>query len=320
MPNEPRLTVLMPVRNGARYLESACASVLTQADVGIELLVVDDGSSDATPDILRRLSASDERVRIIRQLGGGIVTALNRGLHETRAPLIARMDSDDLSLPGRFARQLAVLDAKPHVAALGTGWRAIDAAGSVRAIVEPPASADAVRTALRERNCLAHSSVMLRRDPVSRCGSYRQALTGAEDYDLWLRLSEHHDVMNLPEPLIALREHPHQTTRLRLEQRILAEIGANWLHRCRCRGPEPDFDAQAPIDRATLVALGMGAADLSAGIVARALGAARDALRGGDRAGARLAATLVLAEAPPRLRTRVHARLLLIRAAWRSAP
>ena len=302
----------MPVRNGARFLQAACASVLSQEESDIECLIVDDGSSDTTPDMLQRLAAADDRVRVIRQHGDGIVTALNRGLHAARAPLIARMDADDFSLPGRFAQQLACLDAKPHVAALGTGWRAIDTAGSVTAVVEPPASADEVRGVLRDRNCLAHSSVMLRRDLAVRHGLYRQALTGAEDYDLWLRLSEHHDVENLPEPLIALREHPHQTTRLRLEQRILAEIGANWLHRCRRAGPEPAFDVEAPMDRGTLRHLGMSAADLSAGIVARALGAAIEAHRAGDRAATRLAARLVLAE-KPRLRTRLHAILLLMR-------
>lgn len=320
MCNAPKITVLMPVRNGDRYLDSACASVLTQAEVAIEFLIVDDGSSDTSPHILRRLASSDDRVRIIRQTGEGIVAALNKGLREARAPLVARMDADDLSLPGRFVRQLAYLDAKPHVAVLGTAWRKIDASGAERGMVEPPSAADMVRTALGQRNCLAHSSVLMRRDLVLRHGVYRQALTGAEDYDLWLRLAEHHDIENLPEPLIALREHANQTTRLRLEQRILAEIGANWLHRRRCEGPEPGFDAHAPMDRASLAALGMSAEDLSSGIVARALGTAIDALHGGDRTAARLAAKLVLAESPPRLRTRLHARLLLIRAVGRSVP
>jgi glycosyltransferase involved in cell wall biosynthesis len=320
MPNNPRITVLMPVRNGAQYLEAACASVLTQADAAFEFLIVDDGSSDATPEILRRLSASDERVRVIRQPGKGIVAALNKGLHEAHAPLIARMDADDLSLPGRFARQVACLDAKPNVAVLGTGWRGIDAFGVEQQAIEPLTSTDAIRAELRHRNCLAHSSVMLRRELVLRHGLYRRALTGAEDYDLWLRLSEHYDVENLPEPLIALRQHPHQVTRLRLEQRILAEIGSNWLHRCRFQGPEPSFDAQAPMGRGTLAALGMTAEDISAGIVARALGAAIDARRCGDKAATRLAAKLVLAERPPRLRTRLHAKLLLIGAAQGRVP
>jgi glycosyltransferase involved in cell wall biosynthesis len=298
----------MPVRNGARYVESACLSILEQRDADFEFLIVDDGSDDETPAILRRLAEADARVRVLRQGGDGLVAALNLGLRESRAPLIARMDADDLALPGRLARQMAVMDAKPGLAALGTGWRAIDADGRETGVVRPPASAAAVRDVLATRNCLAHPSVMIRRE----LASYRPALTGAEDYDLWLRLSETHDVENLPDPLIALRAHPTQTTRVRQEQRILAEIAANWLHHCRLRGAEPAFDAEGTMDRATLAAIGMPREAISAGVIARAMGASIEARRGGDKATARAAARLVLAEAPPRWRTRLHAWLLLL--------
>lgn len=313
MTTAPGLTVLMPVRNGGHYLAPACASVLAQQGAAFEFLIVDDGSDDATPALLSALAASDPRVRVLGQSASGLVAALNRGVHAARAPLIARMDADDLSLPGRFARQLAHLEAHPQVAALGTGWRTIDAASAVTGMVAPPQSASAVRKALMRRNCLAHPSVMFRRETVLRLGGYREALTGAEDYDLWARLSQQADVENLPAPLIALRQHPHQSTRRRLEQRILAEIGCHWLHRRRLEGPEPSFDVAAQLDRAGLAAIGMTQAEISAGIVARALGAAIDALRGGDAATARVAAALVLAERP-RWRTRLHAMLLTIRA------
>jgi glycosyltransferase involved in cell wall biosynthesis len=315
---EPSVTVLMPVRNGARDLRAACASVLEQSEPCFEFLIIDDGSTDATPGILEDLAGRDPRVRVLRQGANGIVTALNRGLREARAPLIARMDADDLCLPGRLAAQIARLQAYPGIVALGTGWRVIDGAGAGEAIIIPPASADAVRKGLAERNCLAHPSVMFRRDRVMAVGGYREALTGAEDYDLWLRLSEAYDVENLPEPLISLRNHPNQVTKRRLEQRILAEIAANWLHLCRRKGGEPAFDGRTGVTRPIITGWGMPPLDLTAAIIARALGAARDALDGGDPATARVAARLVLAEAPPRLRTRVHARWLEIRASLRS--
>lgn len=303
----------MPVRNGARYLQAACDSVLSQLPADGEFLIVDDGSTDATPEMLGRLAATDARVRVLRQAGDGLVTALNRGLREARAPLIARMDADDIALPERFARQLAWLAANPGTVALGTGWITIDAAGQTTGTVVPPTSAGAVRTELRIRNCLAHPSVMFRRDAALKIGGYRRALVGAEDYDLWARLSEQSDVENLPEPLLALRLHSHQTTRERLEERILGEIAANFLHRRRLEGSEPAFDADTSVTRTTLIAMGMPEREISAGIVMRAMGAAIDAMRGGDGTTAERAVGLVLAE-NPRLRTRMHAILLWLRA------
>lgn len=151
MVTAPGLTVLMPVRNGGHYLAPACASVLTQQGATFEFLVIDDGSDDETPAILARLAAADGRMRVLRQPAIGLVAALNRGLHAARAPLIARMDADDLSLPGRFAQQLAHLETHPQVAVLGTGWRTIDATAATRGEVTPPRSAPAVREALQHR-------------------------------------------------------------------------------------------------------------------------------------------------------------------------
>jgi glycosyltransferase involved in cell wall biosynthesis len=311
---EQTVTVLMPVRNGERYLRAACASVLAQRGPALEFLIIDDGSTDATPQILQDFVARDHRVRVLHQEASGIVVALNRGLRMARTSLIARMDADDLCLPGRLAAQVAHVLAHPRVVALGTGWQVIDTAGAKGQLVAPPASADAVRVALADRNCLAHPSVVLQRDAALQAGGYRQTLTGAEDYDLWLRLSGQHDVENLPQPLIGLRQHPDQVTKRRLEQRILAEIGANWLHKVRQRGTEPSFSGENAVSRSLIVSWGMPADELSAGIIARALGAAHDALANGDPDTARVAARLVMAEGPPLLRTRVHVQLLGVRA------
>lgn len=305
----------MPVFNAAPFLAEACRSIFRQSFGDFEFLAVEDGSSDDSPALLDALAASEPRLRVIRQGRQGLVPALNRGLAEARAPLVARMDADDISAPERLARQVAHLDRHPGVVALGTGWRLLDGAGRERGRRVPPTRPEEVRAALARRNCLAHPAVMLRRVPVLALGGYREALSGAEDYDLWLRLAAHHDLANLAEPLLDLRLHPGQVTRRRLEEGILAEMAAAWLARCRAAGGEPPFDPRRPPGREGLARLGMPAGDLSAGIVARGLGAARDALALGDGATARLGARLVLAERPPRLRTRLHAAWLLARAA-----
>lgn len=320
MVKPPTVSVLLPVRNGAAFLRAACDSVLAQQGVTLELLVVDDGSTDATPEILRALA--EPRLRVIRQAGQGLtgqglVAALNRGLAEARAPLVARLDADDLALPRRLALQAAHLAAHPRIVVLGSAWQVIDAAGRPHGVAHPPCDAAAVRDELGRRNCLAHPAVMFRRDAVLAAGGYRAAFEGAEDYDLWLRLSERHDLENLPQPLLAYREHPGQGTRQRLEQGILAEIGALAAWRRRRDGGEDGMTGAALIDRDALVALGLSRTAVSAAIVARALGSARRAHAAGDRAAAGRAAALVLAENPPHWKTRLHARLLLWRAAWR---
>src|SRR5207302_689224 len=115
----PLISVLLPVRDGARYLREALASVLAQTLADFELLVVDDGSEDETPAILA--GVADGRLRAIRQDRLGLVAALNRGIEEARAPLLARMDADDVSLPERLERQAAYLDARPEVALVVPG-------------------------------------------------------------------------------------------------------------------------------------------------------------------------------------------------------
>lgn len=208
----PRVSVLMPVRNGAQWLPPAIDSVIAQTLPDFELLIVDDGSADRTPEILAGYAARDVRVRPIRQEALGLVAALNRGLAEARAGLIARLDADDLALSGRLARQLAAMDANPRLSLLGSWADIIDGEGRVTGRLTPPPEAGQLRDTLARTNPFIHSSVMLRTDAVRRLGGYRAAFEAAEDYDLWLRLSEHGDIAIAPEILVRYREHGGNVT------------------------------------------------------------------------------------------------------------
>ena len=208
----PRVSVLMPVRNGAQWLAAAIDSVLGQTLPDFELLVIDDGSTDRTPEIVAGYAARDPRVRPIRQDALGLVAALNRGLGEARGHLIARLDADDLALPERLARQVAEMDANPRLNLLGSWAETIDGESRTIGRLTPPPEPGKLRDTLARTNPFIHSSVMVRAEPVRSLGGYRGAFEAAEDYDLWLRLSEHGDIAIAPEILVRYREHGGNVT------------------------------------------------------------------------------------------------------------
>lgn len=202
----PRMSVVLPVYNGASFLASAVQSILAQTFADLELLVIDDGSTDASGTIAA--SFGDPRVRVLRNdRNEGIVASLNRGLAEARGAYVCRMDADDVSLPERLERQAAALDAEPALALLGTGTVLIDSAGREIGREVFPSSAEAIRREIFRRNPFAHSTVALRRSAVAACGPYSNVFPHNEDYDLWLRITARFDAGNLPEPLVKRRIH-----------------------------------------------------------------------------------------------------------------
>src|SRR5262245_32109593 len=108
--SSPPISVVMPVHNGQAFLDEAVGSIRTQTFQDFELIVVDDGSRDATPEILQRHAAADRRIRIVTQPQAGVVAALNKGIANSSGPYLARMDADDVAKPDRLARQLEILE------------------------------------------------------------------------------------------------------------------------------------------------------------------------------------------------------------------
>ena len=137
-PMTPKVSVVLPVRNGARWLGEALRSVHSQTFADWELLAIDDGWTDQTPGILEDWAARDRRTRVIRQESLGLIAALNRGLDEARGPLLAELDADDRALPDRLDRQVRHLEANPAVGLLGTWAQEIGAAGKRRGQLRPP--------------------------------------------------------------------------------------------------------------------------------------------------------------------------------------
>lgn len=217
-----RVSVLMPVRNGERWLEAAIASVLVQTFSDFELLVIDDGSTDRTPDIVAAGAKSDARLRPIRQDALGLVAALNRGIAEASGELIARLDADDLASPERLQTQVAAMDESPRLDLVGSWAETIDENGAAIGRLTPPFEPWTLRDILLRTNPFIHSSIMMRTEAVRAVGGYRAAFEAAEDYDLWLRLSEKGDIAILPQVLVRYREHGGNVTARKASRQLFS--------------------------------------------------------------------------------------------------
>ena len=204
MSGNPRVSVLMPVYNGEKYLAQALESIEAQTFTDYEIICVDDGSTDRSAEVLQ--AWQDERLRVIRQENGGVVSALNTGLRHCRGEYIARMDCDDIAEPGRLELQVVFLDQHRDVVAAGSFMKIIDAAGKVVDSWHIPASPQRMQQRLYLMPPLFHPTVMFRRQPARKCGDYPD-VKHVEDYALWMRLARVGKLANIPETLLQYRVH-----------------------------------------------------------------------------------------------------------------
>jgi glycosyltransferase involved in cell wall biosynthesis len=204
----PPLSVVMPVRNARPFLDECVQSVLRQTFADFEFVILDDASEDGTAEDVRAWARRDARIRIVasrRRLGlSGSSNAVTR---EARAPLVARMDADDVAHPERLARQVAVMRGRPEVVLTGTLCEGIDAAGRS---VRPRDRWRLVRASLYPP--FPHGSALFRRADFEAVGGYREECAGWEDQDLFLRLSRRGRVVVLPETLYFYRYHVSNST------------------------------------------------------------------------------------------------------------
>jgi glycosyltransferase involved in cell wall biosynthesis len=221
--NRLAVSILMPVRNEERFLPAAIDSIRRQTLSAWELVCVDDGSTDATPVILAAAARNDTRIRLFATGGEGLVAALNTGLASCRAPLVARMDGDDISHPRRLEAQVERMAAEPELGLVACAFRHFPR-HKVRMGMLAYESwqnsldcHDAIMRDLYVESPFVHPSVMIRKSLVEQVGGYRQE-AWAEDYDLWLRLaSVGARFARLPETLFFWRERPDRVTRTRPE-------------------------------------------------------------------------------------------------------
>lgn len=240
--DSPAVTVLMSVFNGENYIEKAIESILNQSFSDFEFLIINDGSTDRTAQILERLSLVDSRVRVIDQNNQGLVSSLNTGLRYARGEMIARMDADDIAYPNRFEKQVAYLLENRDVVALGSAITLIDGTGKNLREIRYPVGTAQVRSKMLKGSTLAHPAVLMRRKQVLQVGSYREVCRHAEDYDLWLRLIEIGEIDNLGEPLLYYRHHDDKISLTESFAQRLATECAKFSYQMRKSGKADPLD------------------------------------------------------------------------------
>lgn len=228
----PEVSVVLPAYNAANYLREAVESILDQTVRDFELILINDGSSDATHEIAQEIASRDGRVVYILQENMGIVSALNRGLELCRGKFVARMDADDISCPDRFEKQLKLMRSNPNVIACGSDARLF---GGGDGRYRTPSSDLSCRTMLLFMPCFIHPSVMFRRGVIDAGLRYRSDYQYVEDYEFWIRLSKLGELRNIQEPLLHYRIHSFQIGSTKREKQAelhvdlsavkLAEIG-----------------------------------------------------------------------------------------------
>jgi len=250
----PALSVLMSVYNDERYVGLAIDSILTQSFDDFEFLVIDDRSTDASAAIIAQRAALDPRIRILPSPAKGRVPALGALLAAASAPLVAIMDSDDVCTADRFEKQMAFLAAHPDHGVIGCECSHIGPDGEAiqRPQINRPLDHAGLVANLESRPLINHNAVMMARDAVRSIGGYRSAYRHAEDYDLWLRLSQVTRMANLPEKLVQYRFYPEQVSTAHVVMQTRNAAIAWLAHGERLAGrPDPTgaLDELPPLDR-----------------------------------------------------------------------
>lgn len=210
----PSISVILPVRNGAAFVEDAVRSILRQSEPRFELLIVDDGSTDDTPVRLRRLAQEDDRIRLSTATGQGLSRICNATARTATGAYLARMDADDVATPDRFALELAWLESHPECVAVGGQAIRIDPEGWPVDDWQTPLTHEAI-DALHLRGFgggVIHPAAMIRRTAFEQVGGYDESLDAAQDFDLWLKLAEVGRLANLPDVVLHYRLHTGSVT------------------------------------------------------------------------------------------------------------
>jgi glycosyltransferase involved in cell wall biosynthesis len=241
--NEPLVSVVMVVCNVERFLAESVESILSQTFRDFEFVIVDYGSTDASNGIMARYAQQDCRVRLHQTAHCGLGEARNVACSLARGQYIALMDADDVALPERLQLEVDFMQAHPNVGLLGGAVQWIDATGRNLYICRFPTGDRQLREALAAQCSFWQPTILLRKEAFVRAGGYREAFAPAEDYDLWLRITEHCECANLEEIVLKYRIHPYQVSLRKRKQQTLGILGAKKSAEMRQRAEQDIFNS-----------------------------------------------------------------------------
>ncbi|TDI65291.1 MAG: glycosyltransferase [Bacteroidetes bacterium] len=225
----PSVSIMMTVYNAEKYVAEAIESIRNQSLQNFEFVIVDDGSDDSTPEILRQAEV-DARIKVITKPRIGRARALNVAWKHAKSDYIANIDADDLAEPDRLAKQLAFLKEHPEVGLLGTASKIRTELSGNDYLRSHPLSDPELRSALVRSCPFIHSSVMMPRHVLEKTGGYNENFTVAIDYELWIRIADHYELANLEDVLIVKRVNPENYFRNKISnwQRCKAKMATRW--------------------------------------------------------------------------------------------
>jgi glycosyltransferase involved in cell wall biosynthesis len=207
----------MSVYNESDHISTAIESILNQTFRNFEFVIIDDGSTDRTPEIIKYYAEQDNRIKCLpNQTNEGLPASLNKGINHASGKYIARMDADDISLPRRFAKQVNYLDSNSDVHVIGSHTYLIGLDGQFIGEKSYPAGGRSVDQLKEQGPGIAHPSAMMRRSSLQQVGNYREPFTYAQDLDLWIRMADEFDspfLQIISEPLLKYRITPSQSNR-----------------------------------------------------------------------------------------------------------
>jgi glycosyltransferase involved in cell wall biosynthesis len=203
MKKQPLASVIMAVYNGERFLAEAIESILGQTFKDFELIIVDDGSNDNSPSIIK--SYKDTRIKVISQKNQGLSKSCNNAIAQAKGKYIIRHDADDISDTYRFEKQILFLEKNSNIALVGSNYHVIDDVGNILATTNVLTSPSDLKLAEIFSNQFGHGAIAARRQVLEHVGLYDQKFIIAQDYDLWTRVSHYGQIANLKEPLYSWR-------------------------------------------------------------------------------------------------------------------
>lgn len=255
--NKPTISVVMVTRNVERFLAEAIESILGQSFQDFEFIIVDFGSTDKSKEIASSYGARDSRIRLHEIAPCVLAEARNTACRLALGKYIAVMDSDDVAVPDRLLWEFEFMEKHPAAGLVGGATQWIDATGRLLDIHDFPTEDSEIRSQFADCCPFCQPTVLMRRDAFELVGGYRRVLPQAEDYDLWMRISDHFQVANLHQVVLKYRIHPYQVSMRKREQQTFCILAAQASASLRSRGASDLLQTSNEITPELLQTLGI---------------------------------------------------------------